>query len=107
MQEAYVKGVSSWNFDVAALKAEAAEADAEPMPTIPEAPREFRLDPREPVPSSATAHPTRGDYVICAAPWLLDSCICVLCILAIVSRWRAGRQVNPTCLISMCCCATA
>ena len=38
VQEAYVKGVSAWNFDVAALKAEA-EAEAEPMPTIPEAPR--------------------------------------------------------------------
>ena len=38
LQEAYVKGVSAWNFDVAALKAEA-EAEAEPMPTIPEAPR--------------------------------------------------------------------
>ena len=35
LQEAYVKGVSSWNFDVAALKAEA-EADNEPLPTIPE-----------------------------------------------------------------------
>ena len=33
-----MKGVSAWNFDVAALKAEA-EAEAEPMPTIPEAPR--------------------------------------------------------------------
>ena len=31
-----MKGVSSWNFDVQALKAEA-EADSEPLPTIPEA----------------------------------------------------------------------
>ena len=37
LQEAYVKGVSAWNFDMAALKAEA-EKESEPeLPPIPEA----------------------------------------------------------------------
>ena len=36
LQEAYVKGVSAWNFDLAALKAEADRDPDSELPSIPE-----------------------------------------------------------------------
>ena len=37
-QEAYVRGVSAWNFDVAALKSNAAMEGATELATVPEVP---------------------------------------------------------------------
>jgi len=36
LQEAYVRGVSAWNFDVAALKSNAASEGASDLGTVPE-----------------------------------------------------------------------
>ena len=36
LQEAYVRGVSAWNFDVAALKSSAAHESASDLATVPE-----------------------------------------------------------------------
>jgi hypothetical protein len=48
MQEAYVRGVSSWNFDVAALKSNAALEGASELVSVPEGTGAFPLcAPRE------------------------------------------------------------
>lgn len=63
-QDEYIKGVSSWNFDIAALKAQAAmQEDANylpSMPTIPEGPEMSYISPSPSAPMSPTPSTQRA-----------------------------------------------